>query len=248
MKKILLVVFIASAGCTNQGENHPKKEESTARSSKTDGYIWEREKRPYRLTWFDQKNACPVGVEHRYASVVYPNPPSRDAFEKAIREVYSEFRADIYRTCPRAKHKLINIRFYFDKREDPLGHIVCHATAGAAAEIPVWPPTELKWKWRDKSSAPSPRDREIYFDYMERLGVADKKSWEAYEGRPITRAEMFEQQRLYKQLKQKARAQLCRDWKITEEQRERIWWHNFYWLQGMKVTSKMIDDAVRNDH
>jgi hypothetical protein len=82
---------------------------------------------------------------------------------------------------------------------------------------------------------------------MQRLGDADKQAWEPYTERKLVRADLFEIQRREDELDEAAKESVCRDWSVSRDRLDRIWWHNFYWATGIAVTQSLIDKAVARD-
>lgn len=89
-----------------------RRVEIVPRDQTTARFSWETAVKPYKVVRLEKKNSCRIGAEHRSASVVFTDPPTRVGIETAGREIYDELKQDIERACPGGDAKRINLRIY----------------------------------------------------------------------------------------------------------------------------------------
>ena len=135
--------------------------------------------RPYTSTLIQAKDAFGIGVQHRTAKIVVPDPASKEAVLSAAKAVYNRYRDDIEAQQPDAKHKKINLRI-FDSQADAdadRGEFILHVTSHnlAGPTIPEFEDAEhVVWNWRSPEFRPSARDRQIHADFWNSWAVLDR--------------------------------------------------------------------------
>lgn len=173
MHRVIVALTLSSLFCGGCAE------ESGTRPALTDRrFVWTTESRPYKVVALGGSNVPAIGDQARTVQAIYFEADDQNDVASALDEVYSELKADIEAAQPDAKYRRINVSFYDmegDMEHDP-GAWLCTLTI-APQEGEAFPPdaAELaQWRWRDPTARPTQQQRQIDWDYVQALELADR--------------------------------------------------------------------------
>lgn len=179
---VLLTSVCHLAGCSNQSvETNSISEptmgqESPAIPGVSGRFVWDRQKRPYTVIDFAEKNEVSMGVQHRNVRAVLVSPDAKSEVETVASEIYEDLRADIESAQPDAAHKRINVMIYDSLADGEAydGSQILQALTMAGPAIPAWKDASITWNWRDPKHRPSPEQQKLFHDYWSALASCKK--------------------------------------------------------------------------
>jgi hypothetical protein len=154
MRSFAFLLFLAQLdGCSKPCHSSANPKFTIAESRKALShlcYIWEVEKRPYRVfdrgIWMHPRGR----QQSRWARILVAKGLNRDAADAVLGEIYEEFRNDIEDSRPEAPEKYITLFLYDDENilgtEDFAGYIaVVQISTEEQQSPPDWSPTLVRW-------------------------------------------------------------------------------------------------------
>jgi hypothetical protein len=176
------------------------------------------------------KDAPLIGVMHRQVRLVWHGPLEREPVEAFLRRAYEAYRAEIERKLPNGSHRRIRILLATSRVEYRSGRAFAECASGrsAGAKLAPWPPPILTIEPRDPATRPSPRDEQLYLEWLNELvAVSDLDVPEAERDalRGVRRREFL------------ARHQL------TDDDLDRLHWRFWVWWDGRPATDEAVEAA-----
>jgi hypothetical protein len=148
-----------------------------AAGAKATPSAWEQAKHPYTIVGITRANVPRVSEQKRVTQLVVPAPQSQEQVVSAVREAYEALVREIREVQPDAEYRSIGITVY-DSNEDLkldskawLGQLRLSPAKGEA--FPESIDSLITLQWRDPSSAPTPEERRIEWEYLKELAAVD---------------------------------------------------------------------------